>query len=232
MGTDETNVGIPRWVEAAVALVGLVLAAPLILLSAVLVSLTSTGPVIFRQKRVGVGGELFTLYKFRTMRVQNAGLQVTAGDDKRITWFGRFLRKTKLDELPELWNVITGDMSLVGPRPEVPHYVDWDNEMWREVLRARPGITDPVTLKLRNEEELLASVQGDRDSFYKDCLLPYKLIGYRRYIQRRTFRSDLIVLWKTAVSVLIPSSAPPPTLNDVVSASTNRLPKSNLPGHK
>src|SRR4051812_33891894 len=190
--------GIPRWVEAPIALVGLTMASPLLLFSSGLISLTSSGPIIFRQKRIGMGGKPFTLYKFRTMRVhQSVGPQVTAGDDERITRAGRFLRKTKLDELPELWNVLKGDMSLVGPRPEVPHYVDLDSELWREVLCSRPGITDPATLSLRNEEDLLAGVGEDREHFYQEVLLPYKLRKYKIYSGRRSFMNDLVVLWKT-----------------------------------
>src|SRR5262245_43774616 len=116
--------GLPRQVEAVIALAGLVMVAPLIALAAIAIAVTSRGPVIFRQKRMGREGHPFTMYKLRTMTAASAGPQVTASDDTRVTPIGKFLRKTKLDELPELWNVLKGDMSLIGPRPEVPRYVD------------------------------------------------------------------------------------------------------------
>jgi len=153
--------------------------------------------MIFNPTRVGRGGRTFNLYKFRTMRVQTQGVQFTAADDDRMTKIGRFLRKTKMDELPELWNVVTGDMSFVGPRPEVPCYVELSNPLWIETLRVRPGITDPVTLKLRNEDVLLASIREDRERYYLETLQPYKLLGYRKYIQDRSFEGDVVILWET-----------------------------------
>jgi lipopolysaccharide/colanic/teichoic acid biosynthesis glycosyltransferase len=130
---------------------------------------------------------------------------------------GKFLRKTKLDELPELWNILKGDMSLIGPRPEVPRYVDLDDPMWRLVLEARPGITDPMTLRLRNEEALLVEVVGDRERFYLETLQPFKLEGYLDYLQRRSWRSDLKVLWQTIVAVVFPNKTSLPTLEEVQS---------------
>jgi lipopolysaccharide/colanic/teichoic acid biosynthesis glycosyltransferase len=211
--------GLPRQVEAAIALAGLVVVAPLIALTAVVIAVTSPGPVIFRQIRMGRKGRPFTMYKLRTMRMANSGPQVTAGDDARITPVGKFLRKAKLDELPELWNVLKGDMSLIGPRPEVPRYVAIDDPMWRLVLEARPGITDPMTLQLRNEEELLVEVKGDRERFYLEALLPFKLEGYLNYLQARSWRSDLKVLWRTIVAVAFPSRTPLPTLEEIHSCA-------------
>src|SRR6266545_6648202 len=177
-GTASIKSGLPRQAEAAIV-----------------IAVTSRGPVIFRQKRMGRKGRPFTMYKLRTMRVANSGPQVTAGDDVRITPVGKFLRKTKMDELPELWNVLKGDMSLVGPRPEVPRYVDLTNSKWQRVLKVRPGITDPLTLRLRNEEELLAKVKGDRERFYLATLQPFKLRGYLEYLQRRSWQNDMRILW-------------------------------------
>src|SRR5215813_9450186 len=216
-GTASIKSGLPRQAEAAIALAGLVMVAPLIALAAIAVAVTSRGPVIFRQKRMGRKGRPFTMYKLRTMRVTNSGPQVTAGDDVRVTPVGKFLRKTKLDELPELWNILKGDMSLIGPRPEVPGYVDLEDPMWRLVLEARPGITDPMTLRLRNEEVLLAEVKGDREQFYLETLLPFKLRGYLTYLQARSWRSDLKVLWQTIVAVAFPYKAPLPTLEEIQS---------------
>jgi lipopolysaccharide/colanic/teichoic acid biosynthesis glycosyltransferase len=222
MNCERSTNGIPRWIEAPAALLGLLLASPLLLLIGVLVAVTSRGPAIFRQKRVGLLGKEFIIFKFRTMRVHDSGSQVTARDDDRMTGVGRLLRKTKLDELPELWNVFKGDMSLVGPRPEVPRYVDFCNPLWLEVLKVAPGITDPVTLELRNEEELLARVLEDRESFYSEKLLPYKLQGYRSYSQNRSFRTDIGVLWRTAIAVIAPSTSQPPTIAEITDASSNK----------
>ena len=141
-----------------------------------------------------------------------------------MTQIGRLLRRTKIDELPELWNIVAGHMSFVGPRPEVPRYVDLDDSRWAAVLRARPGLTDPVTLRLRNEEELLAGIPGDREAFYRSRLQPYKLRGYVSYLETRDWRSDLRVLWETARAVLRPQSAPPPTMADIVAEGLQTSP--------
>jgi lipopolysaccharide/colanic/teichoic acid biosynthesis glycosyltransferase len=147
---------------------------------------------------------------------RSGGAEVTAGDDARVTRVGRILRKAKIDEIPELWNILSGDMSFVGPRPEVPRYVDPADPRWAAVLRARPGLTDPVTLRLRNEEALLAGVPGDPETFYRTCLQPYKLRGYAAYLDSRSWRTDLRVLVETIRAVLRPGSAPPPALADVL----------------
>jgi lipopolysaccharide/colanic/teichoic acid biosynthesis glycosyltransferase len=189
--------GLPRSVEVLLAGAGLLAVSPILALAAVAIGVSSGLPVFFRQTRIGRNGRPFTLVKFRTMRVSDGGPQVTAGDDPRVTRVGRLLRRTKLDELPELWNVFVGDMSFVGPRPEVARYVNTENELWRDVLSARPGLTDPVTLRLRDEEDLMARVEGDREQFYVDVLQPMKLEGYRDYLRRRTWGSDLVVIWNT-----------------------------------
>jgi len=207
--------GLPRVLELALVMAGLALVSPLILIAMVAIRVTSSGPAIFRQQRFGKGGRLFVLYKLRTMHRAGAGPQVTSGDDNRITRVGRILRKTKVDELPELWNIIMGDMSLVGPRPEVPRYVDLTDPAWNRALRAKPGITDPVTLGLRNEESLLASVEGDREKFYREVLLPLKLEGYIKYLHRRNWWSDLRVLYLTLMVVIRPQRAPAPNVEEV-----------------
>ncbi|HEX8160353.1 MAG TPA: sugar transferase [Pyrinomonadaceae bacterium] len=212
----EVKAGMPRPVEMLIALAALVAASPLVALSSLLVAATSGLPVFFRQERVGRRGRTFTLYKLRTMRAGTGGAQVTAAGDARVTRVGRALRKSKLDELPSLWNVVRGEMSLVGPRPEVPRYVDRGSAAWRLVLEARPGLTDPVTLRLRNEEALLAEVRGDRERFYTDALQPYKLAGYADYLRGRSWRVDAQVLWRTALAVVLPHRAPPPTLAEVL----------------
>jgi lipopolysaccharide/colanic/teichoic acid biosynthesis glycosyltransferase len=198
-----TKSGIPRPIEGAIALAGLAALSPLLLLTAACVILGSGRPALFRQTRVGRLGRPFTMYKFRTMRSDPSGPAVTAGDDSRITRIGALLRRTKLDELPELWNVVRGDMSLVGPRPEAPRYVHAGEKRWERVLSVRPGITDPTTLNLIDEESLLASVEGDREQYYREHLVPKKLDGYIAYLERRSWRSDLDILVRTVRSVVL-----------------------------
>ena len=196
--------GLPRWVEASAALVGLVLASPIIALAGLGTVLSSGRPIFFRQKRVGQHGDTFDLHKLRTMRNSVGGPQITSNGDSRITRLGRFLRHTKLDELPTLWNVVRGDMSLVGPRPEVPRFVQLADPIWQRILAVRPGITDPVTLHLRSESELLAQVAGDTEEYYAKELQPAKLRGYVVYLEERTWRSDLKVLLQTFAAVVAP----------------------------
>lgn len=196
--------GLPRPIEAVLAGCGLLVSLPVVAIAAVLIRATSRGPALFRQERVGLGGKSFTLFKLRTMRLSESGPQVTASGDDRITPIGRVLRRSKLDELPQLWNVVKGDMSLVGPRPEVPRYVDLRDPFWKRVLSARPGITDPVTLRLRDEEVLLAGVDGDPERFYRERLLPEKLRQYLRYLETRTAWSDVEVLYQTVLAIVFP----------------------------
>ncbi len=210
--TGEVRPGLPRWFEVPAAALGLLLLSPLLLMIAVAVRLSSRGPILFRQERVGRGGRPFVMLKFRSMRMHAGGAQITRSGDPRITAVGRLLRKTKLDELPELWNVLRGDMSLVGPRPEVPRFVDLGDPSWQTVLAVRPGLTDPVTLSLRNEEELLAKASGDPEEYYRNVLQPRKLRGYAVYLHGRSWWTDVKVLAKTMVAVLLSrhSSAPSP----------------------
>jgi lipopolysaccharide/colanic/teichoic acid biosynthesis glycosyltransferase len=205
----ELKSGLPRWIEAVIAFAGLVVGAPFIVLIAPVIAATSRGPVFFRQGRVGQHGRMFNLYKLRTMRASGDGPQITSRDDARITRVGSFLRRTKLDELPTFWNVLRGDMGLVGPRPEVPRYVKLEDPRWRKVLAVRPGLTDPVTLRLRNEEELLSRVKTDKEKYYLNELQPAKLKGYIAYLEKRDWRSDLNVLCHTFAVIVVPSNAEP-----------------------
>lgn len=214
--TDRAG-GLPRAVDAVLAGVALVALLPLLATVALAVGLSSPGGVLYRQQRVGQGGRRFTLYKFRSMQHQ-PGHAITASGDPRITPVGRLLRRTKIDELPELLNVIRGDLALVGPRPEVPRYVEMDDPRWRQVLRTRPGLTHPVTLTLQNEEALLARHAEDPDSFYRRRLLPYKLRGYLDYQRRRSAWSDLRVLLRTLRQLLPGQSVPPPEPEEVSDA--------------
>src|SRR5262245_21908978 len=223
MISSQLRHGMPRLVEVFLAVVGLILVSPLIVIAGIAVALTSRGPAIFRQPRVGRGGRMFTLFKLRSMRPGNDGPEVTGSQDERITFVGRILRKTKIDELPELWNVVRGDMALVGPRPEVLRYVDLSSAKWQVILQARPGITDPVTMRLRNEEELLGTVGENPERFYLDVLQPLKLDGYVDYLQERSWRFDLEVLWWTVLAVILPSIQPTPTLSDLSTRGLGQL---------
>lgn len=195
------NRGIPRWADVLIAGVGLFVAAPLISVLAVGIAVTSGTPVFFRQRRVGRGFSPFVMIKLRTMRPSDGGPKVTSRGDQRVTRLGRLLRKTKLDELPALWNVLRGEMALVGPRPEVPEYVNSQDPLWQTVLSVRPGITDPVTISLRNEEELLAFAAEDTETYYISELQPLKLRGYVEYLENRSVRSDIGVLCHTIAAV-------------------------------
>ncbi len=196
--------GLPRSLEIALAFACLIAFMPLLLLLALAIVLVEKQPALFLQQRVGYRGELFIFYKLRTMKTASAGPMVTAAGDARVTGIGKFLRRTKLDELPSLWNVIKGDMCLVGPRPEVPQYVDMNSPDWRMVLEVKPGITDPVTASLRNEESLLAEVRNNPEVFYLETLQEYKLRGYLEYLSERSCWTDLKILTKTCAVVIFP----------------------------
>ncbi len=206
------------------AVLGLAVTSPILVIASLAVALTSRGPILFRQQRVGRGGRPFPLRKFRSMRVQAAdGPKVTSRGDSRITPVGKALRASKIDELPELWNIVVGEMSFVGPRPEVPSFVDPEDPLWQEVLTARPGLTDPVTLRLRNEEQLMAQAEaetsGDREEIYRHVLLPWKLRGYRNYLRRRTPWTDLKIIVRTLWVIVRPSSEPLPSWEEIESSA-------------
>lgn len=207
--------GLPRWVEALLASIGLVVFSPLLLGTALAVKLSSPGPVFFRQARVGRFGRHFPLYKFRSMRLHTPGQKFTAQGDARVTPVGRLIRKFKFDELPQLLNVLRGEMSFVGPRPEVPEYVDLEDPLWQKVLATRPGLTHPLTLLLHPEEELLAQVEGDSKQFYDRYFLPYKLHGYLGYLEERTAWSDLWTVVRTFWEIAVPHRADQPTAEEI-----------------
>ena len=188
---------LPRLLDGALALAALVLLSPLFGLAALLIVMEDGPPVFFRQWRVGRGGEPFRILKFRTMRAGSRGLPVTARRDPRITRVGTLLRALKIDELPQLLNVLRGTMSLIGPRPEVPEYVQYDEDLWRAVLACTPGITDLASLAYRDEEQILANAP-DREAYYRAVVLPEKLRLNVRYQQSRCLASDLKLLWMTA----------------------------------
>ena len=188
-------------VHSATALALLVLLSPLLLAMALLVRLSSPGPVFFQQERVGRAGRLFRIYKFRTMRVNSGGPQVTGGADPRITPIGAWLRHWKLDEMPQLINVVTGEMALVGPRPEVPRYVAHYTPAQRKVLSVPPGITGVVQLQYRHEEELLRDA-ADPEALYLAEIMPAKLALDLEYLRHRTAWTDLSLIVATFRRVL------------------------------
>ena len=183
------------------AALGLLILSPVLLVCALLVGLTSPGGVLFRQERIGKDGVPFTIYKFRSMRKDNAGLKISTSRDTRITSVGRVLRKTKLDELPQLWNVLKGDMSFVGPRPEVREYTDLYTPEQRQVLMVRPGITGLASIRYRNENELLTA-SSDPNRTYIDEVLPAKLALDLKYIPRACVSYDIKLIWETLVTVV------------------------------
>ena len=191
-----------RILDIAGALVGVVLISPLLAVVWMAVVLESGRPGLFRQRRMGRRGSEFTLYKFRTMTVQRGTERGSfdVGSSARVTRVGKLLRKTKLDELPQLWNVLVGDMSLVGPRPEVRKWVEAYPDRWAKVLAVRPGITDPASIEFRNEEELLAAAP-DPETCYRDVILPRKLDLYEEYVETRSFWGDVGILLKTVWAV-------------------------------
>ena len=180
---------------------GLIILSPLFILIAVAIRLTSPGPILHRATRTGQGGREFTLYKFRSMIVgaDRHGPGITAAGDPRITPVGGVLRRTKLDELPQLWNVLRGDMSLVGPRPEDPRYVTLYTPEQRRVLDVRPGITSLASLEYRNEEAVLHG--PDWEQRYIHEVMPAKLAIDLRYAQRATLASDILIILRTLLAL-------------------------------
>ena len=182
----------------------LIFLAPIFVLVALWIKIDSIGPIFFRQERVGFQGDLFRIHKFRTMvfDAEKKGKQITVGTDSRITTVGGVLRKYKLDELPQLIDVLVGDMSLVGPRPEVLKYIDCysDDEKY-DVLSVKPGITDNASIEFRDENELLASSK-DPEATYIGEVLPKKIALYRKYVRGRSFFGDVAIIFKTIFLIL------------------------------
>lgn len=180
------------------SLVGLIVLMPLFLAVAAWIKIDSPGPIFFRQTRIGRFGQEFRIYKFRTMVVdaEISGKQITVANDQRITRSGKFLRKYKLDELPQLFNVLKGEMSLVGPRPEVPKYVNLYTPEQRRVLEVPPGITDLASIKFRNESELLANTPDPEEAYIQD-IMQQKLDLNQQYIERAGLGFDLVIIFQT-----------------------------------
>jgi|CXWL01.1.fsa_nt_gi lipopolysaccharide/colanic/teichoic acid biosynthesis glycosyltransferase len=192
---------LKRAFDVVAAVVGLVLLSPVLLIVAAAIKLLDPGPIFFTQTRAGRRLRPFVLFKFRTMRVGGGGPQITAGSDARITPLGRLLRKTKLDELPQLFNVLRGDMSVVGPRPEVPRYVELFKDDYAFILSVKPGITDYAAIKYRDEEAVLAGYR-DPEEGYTTKVLPDKIALYRRYIADIGFTTDMKIILATASKIV------------------------------
>ncbi len=185
--------------DRIVSLFGLLVLWPVLLFVALIIRIKMPGgPVFFTQKRVGKDGKLFTMYKFRSMTVGHSGSSVSVAGESRITPIGAKLRKYKLDELPELWNVLIGDMSFVGPRPDVPGYADMLQGKDRDVLQLRPGITGPASLKYRNEEELLATVD-DPKKYNDEVIFPDKVRINLYYLNHYSFLRDIQIIFCTVL---------------------------------
>jgi len=194
---------LKRSVDFALAGLLLAVSVPLITLAAILIKLDTPGPVIFRQTRMGRGFRRFKLLKLRTMDVAGEGPSITLGADPRITRAGRWLRRLKLDELPQLWNVLRGDMSLVGPRPVIPELTVEFTRAYLRLLEVRPGLTDPATIKYCREEEILALVP-DPLEYFKAVVMPDKLGISEAYLRRADVWSDLGVMARTAFVLCLP----------------------------
>lgn len=177
---------------------GLVFISPLFFILAIWIKMDSKGPVFYRQVRVGRGNKDFRIFKFRSMRVgaDKGSLVTIGGHDPRVTRSGYFIRKFKFDELPQLINVFIGDMSLVGPRPEVRHYVDYWTPEQMHVLDVRPGITDPASIKFRNENELMEQAE-DPEKYYIEVIMQEKIRLYLEYVEKHSFLYDIGLIFKT-----------------------------------
>jgi lipopolysaccharide/colanic/teichoic acid biosynthesis glycosyltransferase len=186
-----------RCCDIAGAILASVCLAPVFLGVSLAILIDDGRPIFFRQTRVGKNGRLFEILKFRTMRAGGGGKSITVAGDSRITRVGTRLRKYKLDELPQFLSVLRGDMSLIGPRPEVPEYVEPENDLWRAVLQVRPGITDLASLAYRHEEAFLG-LATDPEAYYRTSVLPEKLRLNLRYQRSRSLGRDLKLLWMTA----------------------------------
>jgi lipopolysaccharide/colanic/teichoic acid biosynthesis glycosyltransferase len=185
------------------SLLGLIILCPLFAILGIMIRISDKGPVFFEHLRVGKGGRLFKLYKFRSMSISESGDEGSfePGNISRVTTIGKFIRKTKLDELPQLINVLKGDMSLVGPRPEIKKWVSVFPDKWEVILTVKPGITDIASVYFRDEESILAN-SGDPEATYKELILPEKLKHYEKYVLDHSFGGDLKIIFRTLFIII------------------------------
>ncbi|MFR6018276.1 MAG: sugar transferase [Paraclostridium sordellii] len=202
LNKKKVNLIIKRLFDIGASSIGLILLSPILILIAICIKLDSKGPVFFKQIRVGKNKELFKIYKFRTMvtDAEKLGKQITIGNDTRITKVGTFIRKCKLDELPQLINVLNGDMSLVGPRPEVPKYVELYDEYQKQILLVQPGITDYASIEFRNESEILGESKDPENKYIND-IMPYKIELNIKYIKNISLYEDLKLITRTIKAI-------------------------------
>ncbi|GAA0083812.1 sugar transferase [Clostridium sp. CTA-7] len=194
---------IKRIFDFIASLLGIIILSPLLIIVSIAIKIDSKGNVMFLQKRVGRNGKLFYIYKFRTMitDAEKLGKQITVGKDNRITRVGAFLRKFKIDELPQLFNVVKGDMSLVGPRPEVPKYVELYTNEEKKVLEVRPGITDLASLRYKDENEILGKVDNPEE-YYINVIMKDKLKLNLEYIEKSNILLDILLIFKTVIKCI------------------------------
>ena len=194
---------IKRVCDFILSLIGIIVLSPIFIIVSIAIKLDSKGKILFLQKRVGRYGKEFNIYKFRTMvsDAERLGKQITVGNDNRITKVGAFLRKYKIDELPQLFNVLKGDMSLVGPRPEVPKYVKLYSEEQKKVLNVRPGITDMASLRYKDENEILGKVDNPEE-YYINVIMKDKLKLNLEYIEKSNIFFDLYLIIKTVLKCI------------------------------
>lgn len=197
------NSFIKRIFDILASGIGIIILSPILVIMAIVITLDSEGEILFKQKRVGKDEKCFNIFKFRTMvtNAESLGKQITVGKDSRITKVGAFLRKYKLDELPQLFNVFLGDMSLVGPRPEVPRYVALYTEKQKEVLKVKPGITDLASLKYSDENDVLADIE-DPERYYINVIMQDKLKLNLEYIEKSNIFLDISIIFKTILKCI------------------------------
>ena len=197
------NQFIKRTFDIVMSLIGIIILSPIFIIVSILIKIDSPGNILFLQKRVGRYGKEFNIYKFRTMisDAEKLGKQITVGEDSRITKIGAILRKFKIDELPQLFNVLNGDMSLVGPRPEVPKYVSLYTEKQKKVLSIRPGITDMASLRYRDENDILGKVDNPEE-YYINVIMQDKLNLNLEYIEKSNIIFDISLILKTIIKCI------------------------------
>ncbi|HHD2603684.1 TPA: sugar transferase [Clostridium perfringens] len=195
---------VKRMFDLFFSLIGIIITIPIFILVSIMIKLTSKGPIIFKQERVGKNKKIFYIYKFRTMTDcddKASDRQVTVINDQRITRIGRILRKYKIDELPQLYNVLKGDMSFVGPRPEVKKYVKFYEEEYDEILKIKPGITDLASIEYIDENTII-SKYSDPEKIYIEEVLPKKLMLNKRYIEEMSIKNDILLILKTIKKII------------------------------
>ena len=194
---------IKRLIDLAGSIIGMFILFPIFMMIPLFIKLDSKGPVFYTQERVGKNGKIFKIYKFRTMihNAEKIGPQISKIEDHRITGPGKFLRRYKLDEIPQLINVIKGEMSLVGPRPEVPEYINYFLKDYQEVLKVKPGMTDYASIEFKNENEMLNGIENIEEKYFNE-ILPVKIEYYKKYVREKSIVKDLGLIFKTMIEII------------------------------